>query len=174
MIHCISSIIRRLSFCLLVIAAGLWASTAIAQNANLSQTTNYQLSSQLRGAGVLLTVGNGDAVFMANSNNSQAQLWRFTATGHGYYRMTSPHRGNDICLDVYNGGDQDNFGRVWGCDDYTGQHWQATGSNGAYRLTTEFRGASMCLEAFRFARSGVQLRTCADRPGQLWTLTPAG
>ena len=155
------------------IAAGA-AVAAFAQNANLNQSSYYVLSSQLRGTGFALTGSNGDNMFMSRANGSAAQQWRFTAAGNGYYRITAAHRAGD-CVDVYNGGDQNNVAHLTnGCQDYSGQFWLVTGSNGSYRLTTEFRGTNMCLQAFRVPGSNTQLRACSDDPGQLWTLTPAG
>lgn len=146
--------------------------TAAAQNANLNQSGYYLLSTQLGGSTIVLTASSGDPVSMADANGSSSQRWQFSDAGNGYYRMKVASRGSGICLDVYNGGDRNNFGRLWGCEDYTGQYWLVTGSNGAYRLTTEFRGQSMCLRAFRNGGVGVQLTRCNNSEGQLWTLTP--
>jgi len=78
-----------------------------------------------------------------------------------------------MCLDINNGGANDNEPYLTPCGDLTGQHWKISGDNHMYRLTTEFRGPDMCLDIFNGGDNNnqPQLRPCSNVTGQAWTLT---
>lgn len=98
-------------------------------------------------------------------------------TGY-YYRLTTQFRGDDMCLDVFNGGPMNNMTHLVKCANYSGQFWRFTGpdAGGWYRLSTEFRGPGMCLDIFNGGQYNNQpvLAACANLSGQLWNLRADG
>lgn len=98
-------------------------------------------------------------------------------TGY-YYRLTTQFRGDGMCLDVFNGGPQNNMTHLVKCADYSGQYWRFTGpdDSGSYRLSTMFRGPDMCLDIFNGGKYNNQpnLAKCANLSGQFWNLKDQG
>ena len=80
-----------------------------------------------------------------------------------------------MCLDIFNGGPNNNQPHLAQCANLTGQLWliTLTESADAVRLTTRFRGPGMCLDIFNGGPNNNQphLAQCADLSGQLWVLT---
>ena len=80
-----------------------------------------------------------------------------------------------MCLDIFNGGPNNNQPHLAHCADLTGQLWLPSlpDTAGAVRLTTRFRGSDMCLDIFNGGSNNNQphLARCADLSGQLWVLT---
>lgn len=95
-----------------------------------------------------------------------------------YYRLTTQFRGADMCLDVFNGGPQNNMTHLVKCADFSGQYWRFSGpdAGGWYRLSTMFRGADMCLDIFNGGQYNNQphLTKCANYSGQFWNLKGEG
>ncbi|TYC67423.1 RICIN domain-containing protein [Stappia sp. BW2] len=94
-----------------------------------------------------------------------------------YFRLTTQFRGDDMCLDVFNGGAKNNMTHLARCADLSGQYWRfQPAGDGYYKLTTMFRGANMCLDVFNGgARNNqVHLTQCADYSGQFWKVTRQG
>ena len=81
-----------------------------------------------------------------------------------------------MCLDVFNGGPNDNQPHLADCDDLSGQAWRIVlaGDGELIHLTTEFHGLGMCLDIFNERPTDNQpyLAECNDVvSGQFWTLT---
>ncbi len=94
-----------------------------------------------------------------------------------YYEFTTQFRGPHMCMDVFNGGDENNFVNLSRCGNYSGQKWNLRpAGHGRFRLTTEFRGTGMCLDVVNGGpRSNrLQLARCGNYSGQFWTLSPFG
>jgi len=94
-----------------------------------------------------------------------------------YYRLTTQFRGDQMCLDVYNGGGKNNMTHLDRCADLSGQYWSIQpAGNGYYRLTTMFRGAGMCLDVFNGGPQDNQphLAPCANYSGQFWSIVDQG
>jgi hypothetical protein len=92
------------------------------------------------------------------------------------YRFTTQFRGPDMCMDVFNGGGENNLINLSPCGNYSGQKWNLRpAGHGRYRLTTDFRGDGMCLDVVNGGRRSnrLQLAPCGSYSGQFWTLSPA-
>lgn len=99
-----------------------------------------------------------------------------------FYRLKNAdfaRLGEDLCVDVFNGGDLNDQLQMTACENYSGQFWQFTSHPTALRhlatfaMTTAFRGAAMCLTVDGTLVDHVlRLAPCADPPGsnQLWSL----
>jgi len=104
--------------------------------------------------------------------------WATSAKAHRqpwfYSRLSNQFRGNDMCLDVFNGGAKNNMTHLTKCADLSGQYWALSGAanEGWYRLTTMFRGKEMCLDIHNGGNSNnhPHLTKCANFSGQLWKL----
>ena len=83
-----------------------------------------------------------------------------------------------MCLDIFNGGPNNNQPHLVNCANFSGQFWNimVTESGDAVRLTTIFRGPSMCLDIFNGGPNNNQphLAECGNFTGQLWVLTKQG
>lgn len=88
--------------------------------------------------------------------------------------------GQDMCLDVFNGGELNDQLDMRDCGDYSGQHWKLTSMPTAlshldtYKMTTAFRGDEMCLTIDGSLIDHVlRLAPCPDRPNddQLWAVS---
>jgi hypothetical protein len=80
-----------------------------------------------------------------------------------------------MCLDIFNGGANNNQPHLVKCGNFSGQLWNImlTEDTDLVRLTTRFRGSGMCLDIFNGGLNDNQphLVNCANLSGQLWTLT---
>jgi hypothetical protein len=98
-------------------------------------------------------------------------MWLFEA-GHGSFsKISSTMRG--LCLDVVNGGEHDNFVRLATCEDFSGQFWTLSTTEGNFaRFTTEFRGAEMCMDIVSGSGGAVdgmiKLLPCDGTSSQNW------
>jgi hypothetical protein len=108
---------------------------------------------------------------LAPAADYSGQHWRLTPAGNDYYRLKTMSRGEDMCLDVFNGGPKNNQVHLRRCD-YSGQLWRLRPDNGWYRLTTQVRGPDMCLDTFNGGADNNQphLTNCANYSGQFWEL----
>jgi hypothetical protein len=84
-----------------------------------------------------------------------------------------------FCLDVYNGGAENNGILLGSCANVSGQVWTATVDktrNTWFRLTTAFRGPDMCLDVISGGSrdNQTELRRCGNVPSQLWRSVSAG
>ena len=79
-----------------------------------------------------------------------------------------------MCLDIFNGGQNNTQPHLVKCADFTGQFWNILVTEGGdhVRLTTKFRGPGMCLDIFNGGANDNQphLVRCTNFTGQLWTL----
>ena len=94
-----------------------------------------------------------------------------------YYRLSTQFRGNGNCLDVFNGGANNNMTHLTNCADYSGQYWRLSDAgNGYYRLSTMFRGVNMCLDIHNGGPRNNQphLVPCANYSGQFWNIRNEG
>ena len=94
-----------------------------------------------------------------------------------YHRLSSEFRGQNMPLDVINGGPRNNFTHLAGAADVSGQFWHVIpAEDGHYRLTTMFRGDAMCLDVVNGGprNNQTQLTPCGNFSGQLWRITNAG
>lgn len=94
-----------------------------------------------------------------------------------YYRLSTQFRGNGSCLDVFNGGANNNMIHLTNCADYSGQYWRLSNAgNGYYRLSTMFRGVNMCLDIHNGGTFNNQphLVPCANYSGQFWNIRNEG
>ncbi|MEO9528451.1 MULTISPECIES: RICIN domain-containing protein [Alphaproteobacteria] len=128
----------------------------------------YNKKVKLIAAAFVAVLGLGAVVSPAVSASIDPQV---------FYRLTTQFRGNDMCLDVFNGGEKNNMTHLAACADFSGQYWrlQPAGA-GYYRLTTMFRGNSMCLDVYNGGSRNNQphLTNCADFSGQFWKVTESG
>jgi Ricin-type beta-trefoil lectin domain len=95
--------------------------------------------------------------------------------GDGTFRLSTLFRGPGMCLDIFNGGANNNQPHLVNCGNFTGQFWNVMVSEDGdrVRLTTKFRGPGKCLDIFNGGPNDNQphLVNCAKLSGQLWTLT---
>ena len=78
-----------------------------------------------------------------------------------------------MCLDVMNGGPNNNMVHLAPCGNYSGQFWRLNEEReGVYRLTTEFRGPGMCLDVVNGGpdNNDARLAPCGNYSGQFWTV----
>lgn len=112
------------------------------------------------------TSGGGCYKWAANAG-AKGTSWFFS-------RLSTKFRGDGKCLDVFNGGPNNNMVHLTDCADLSGQYWHLKGpdSTGYHRLTTMFRGEEMCLDIFNGGKHNNQphLTKCANFSGQLWKL----
>ena len=84
-------------------------------------------------------------------------------------------RGVNMCLDIFNGGPNNNQPHLVKCGNYSGQLWNilVTEDGDAVRLRTLFRGPNMCLDIFNGGPNNNQpyLDQCGNLTGQRWILT---
>ena len=104
-----------------------------------------------------------------------SMFWRFVGNGDGTFRLSTLFRGPAMCLDIFNGGANNNQPHLVRCGNFTGQFWNimVSESGDRVRLTTRFRGPGMCLD---ISNGGVNdnqphLVNCGNFTGQFWTLT---
>ena len=108
--------------------------------------------------------------------NFSGQYWNIKGSERPeWFRMTTMFRGEQMCLDIFNGGPHNNQPELRPCDNYSGQLWKISGpdGNGYHRLTTQFRGENMCLDIFNGGPNNNQpeLRNCDNYTGQFWKIT---
>ena len=60
---------------------------------------------------------------------NQAGWIDFFPVKGGWNRLTTQFRGDDMCLDIFNGGAQNNQPHLTKCANYTGQFWKVTKTN---------------------------------------------
>ena len=101
------------------------------------------------------------------------QFWRFVSNGDGTFRLMTLFRGPGICLDIFNGGANDNQPHLTACSNLSGQFWNIRPDGNFIRLTTNFRGPGMCLDVFNGGPNDHQphLAPCSNVSGQFWLLT---
>jgi hypothetical protein len=101
------------------------------------------------------------------------QYWKFLPAGGGSYQLTTMFRGSGMCLDIFNGGPEDNQPHLAPCSSVAGQFWDIRAEDGWVRLTTKFRGGDMCLDIFNGGPVNNQphLAPCANFSGQFWLLS---
>lgn len=91
---------------------------------------------------------------------------------HHYYRLSTQFRGDNRCLDIYNGGEYNNMTHLTRCRELSGQFWRLRHSDqdGYYKLSTLFRGKNMCLDIHNGGPLNNQphLTRCANFSGQYW------
>jgi hypothetical protein len=90
-----------------------------------------------------------------------------------YYKLSTQFRGNEMKLDVINGGAKNNLTRLESDQDVSGQYWRfVANADGTFRLSTLFRGPGMCLDVFNAGPNNNQphLADCADLSGQFWNI----
>jgi hypothetical protein len=70
----------------------------------------------------------GDFAELATCSGATGQQWNIKpAAGQaGYYTMTSNFLGPTKCLDIVNGGSNNNYARYQNCTNVSGQHWKFT------------------------------------------------
>lgn len=135
-----------------------------------------RLATQFTGPGQRLEIVNGgpfqDLALMAEVNEEAAgQRWHVTSEGD-WLRIRNEAMGNDMCLDVVNGGDPAYMVQMRPCGNYSGQFWQISGQDDAMRFTTQFLGKGYCLD---IANGGMMDRyalmaPCGNYSGQMWSL----
>jgi len=94
-----------------------------------------------------------------------------------YYRLATQFRGPEMQLDVFNGGERNDFAHLAPMDDVSGQLWHLMpAGGGAWRLSTMFRGESRCLDVVNGGEldNMVHLAPCGNYTGQLWTIRQQG
>ena len=90
-----------------------------------------------------------------------------------YYKLSTQFRGNEMKLDVFNGGPKNNLTRLEPDQDVSGQFWRFVGNgDGTFRLSTLLRGPGMCLDIFNAGPNNNQphLVNCANFLGQIWNI----
>lgn len=134
-----------------------------APQGQVSEQQCFELDSCDGGKGA----SNGGCYKWADNANAERHPWF-------YARLSTAFRGDNMCLDVFNGGDKNNRTHLTNCADYSGQYWNLRGTEnpGWYRMTTMFRGEQMCLDIFNGGPNNNQpeLRPCGNYSGQLWKL----
>jgi hypothetical protein len=126
-------------------------------------------TSRAGGTAQLLEPGKSDAVARRFADSTPT-IW-----AKGAVTLTTEFRGAELCLDVTNGGNRNNFVHLKPCGNRTGQLWHVADAGGEkVRLTTEFRGAEMCLDLVNGGKLNDQARLtpCGSFTGQLWTAPP--
>src|SRR4029077_13529820 len=112
---------------------------------------------------------------LSSTLHPSPKYWRFVANADGTFRLSTLFRGSGMCLDVFNGGPNNNQPHLADCADLSGQFWNIllTKDANVVRLTTAFRGPRMCLDIFNGGPNNNQphLADCADLAGQFWTIT---
>jgi hypothetical protein len=155
---------------------------AVAQNPGQVDPGFYQnLSTQFRGSAMSLDVFNGGSkdnfTHLQPTADVSGQFWHFiletpaTATTPNIYRIRSLFR--SMCLDIVNGGPDDNKAHLATCANVSGQQWVVTPQDGMFRMTTLFRGPSMCLDIVNGGPDNDQahLAPCGNFSGQKWLLS---
>lgn len=121
------------------------------------------------------TVPDRNAYF--DSSNSNLYPFEVNAPGNRYYRLSSLFRGNNMHLDVFNGGEFNNMTHLVAAGNFSGQFWKFTPrADGWSQITNQFRGANLCLDIHNGGRfnNAPHLTTCENFTGQLWKLIAAG
>ena len=79
-------------------------------------------------------------------------------------------KGEDMPLDIYDGGDTDNYAHVAQRGNVSGQAWKIWIDGDWVRLTTELRGDKMCLDVDNGGDldNFVSLQPCDEVSGQRW------
>jgi hypothetical protein len=134
------------------------------------------LATEFTGPGQRLEIVNGgpyqDLAIMSDVNEESAgQSWRVTSEGQ-WVRIRNDAMGENMCLDVVNGGHPEYMVQMRPCGNYSGQLWQISASGEHMRFTTQFLGSRYCLD---IANGGMldryaQMRPCGNYSGQLWSL----
>jgi Ricin-type beta-trefoil lectin domain len=147
----------------------------------IDPTFFHKLSTEFRGPGMSLDVFNGgpkdNFTHLQPTADFSGQFWHFvlehpaTATTPHIYKLRSLFR--PMCLDIVNGGPDDNKAHLAQCALVSGQEWVATREGGMFRMTTLFRGPSMCLDIVNGGPDNDQahLTPCGNFTGQKWLLT---
>lgn len=88
---------------------------------------NWKLSPEFPG-NFAKCLDGGDFAVLANCSNASGQFWNIKpiAGKSGYYTMTSNFLGPTKCLDIVNGGQNNNFAQFADCGNRTGQYWKFT------------------------------------------------
>ncbi|MFC3438967.1 RICIN domain-containing protein, partial [Nocardia seriolae] len=99
------------------------------------------------------------------------QFWYATdaGNGNGGVRLHTRFKGDNSCLDTYNGGTYDNEVHFVDCGNYSGQLWHFASVNGHVTLWNEFRGNGMCLDIVNGGdrNDRVHLAACGNYTGQI-------
>jgi hypothetical protein len=91
-----------------------------------------------------------------------------------YYKLSTQFLGENMPMDVFDGGRRNNQARLNNDQNVSGQHWQFEPiGKDSYRLRTEFAGPGMCLE-INSSTNRPELRDCGDFTGQFWQITQSG
>jgi hypothetical protein len=99
-----------------------------------------------------------------------------TGYAQDYRKLYTQWKGAGMPLDVFNGGQFNNFVHLATNGNYSGQQWMIT-SDGTWRhLTTQFRGSGMCLDVVNGGslNNFVQLAPCGNYSGQFWNFRKDG
>jgi hypothetical protein len=87
-----------------------------------------------------------------------------------YYKLSTQFLGENMPMDVFDGGRRNNQARLNNDQNVSGQHWQFEPiGKDSYRLRTEFAGPGMCLE-INSSTNRPELRDCGDFTGQFWQI----
>ncbi|MGV3553124.1 RICIN domain-containing protein [Rhizobium sp.] len=139
----------------------------------------FVMSTQWQGDDMVLTVIEGgpynDYLKLAKREGSKAlaQTWQAWADGDqdgNWIRLTSEMHGGNMCIDVDNGGELDNYVSIARCDNVSGQFWKRMDGGDYAKLTTQFRGENLCLDIVNGGETDgmAHLAPCADVKGQFW------
>lgn len=140
----------------------------------------FTMSTQWQGQDMVLTVIEGgpydNYLKLAKRDPSQAlaQSWQAWTDGDAdgdWIRLTNETNGGNMCIDVDNGGDLDNYVSIAKCENVSGQFWKRMDGGDYSKLTTQFRGADMCLDIVNGGETDgmAHLAPCEDVKGQFWT-----
>ena len=167
---------------LAALAVGM-AGPAIA--ATFKPNVYYRLTTQFRGPGMCLDVYNegekNNLTHLSQCGNYTGQYWNISwvqsaSDGTELYRLTTQFRGKSKCLDVVNGGPNDNHLILADCGNYSGQYWHLLPSgivSGTFRLNSTFR-AERCADIFNGGpdNNDTNYAPCVNASGQYWSVTP--
>ncbi len=170
---------RFLSMIFLIVLVSQIPQILLLTQANQTQTQQidnsayYRLTNSYAGPGKSLSIsGPNRAVVMADTAESNDQLWKLTPTSDGKYRIVNVTAGDGKSLDsmISNGQyivGMGNTGR------YTGQFWTLSPLGaGKYRLTNDFAGATKSLDnRMSDGQYSVAMGDTGNYSGQFWTLT---
>src|SRR5215813_8355807 len=143
------------------------------QAQQVDNSAYYRLTNSYAGPGKSLSVsGPNRAVIMADTAESNDQLWKLTPTSGGKYRIVNVTAGDGKSLDNKMS-DGQYFVSMGNTGSYTGQFWTLSPLGaGKYRLTNDFAGATKSLDnRMSDGQFSVAMGDTGNYSGQFWTLT---
>ena len=143
------------------------------QAQQIDNSAYYRLTNSYAGPGKSLSVsGPNRAVVMADTAESNDQLWKLTPTSGGKYRIVNVTAGDGKSLDNKMS-DGQYFVSMGNTGSYTGQFWTLSPLGaGKYRLTNDFAGPTKSLDnRMSDGQYSVVMGDTGNYSGQYWTLT---